>query len=116
LVALGAAGASSLLAAVGLDIWVALTTAVAAAATSFIQYRQTESTLTQYNQTVTSLEGVVGWWLALSPEAQADPQTVRSLVEVSEKIMETEQVGWMQGMQDALASLREDRSQQGKQP
>ncbi len=116
LISLASAGAGTLLAAVGLDIWVALTTAITGAAISFVQYRQTEDTLVHYNQTAASLESVIGWWQALSPEAQADSQYVRNLVDVSERIMETEQVGWMQQMQDALESLKEERSREEKQP
>ncbi len=101
-----AGGVGTFLAAVGLDLWVALTTALAAAFTTYLQYRQTENTLMQYNQTATNLMNVKGWWTALTAEQQADQENVDRLVEVTERILETETYGWVQQMQDALAELR----------
>ena len=101
-----AGGVGTFLAAVGLDLWVALTTALAAAFTTYLQYRQTENTLMQYNQTATNLMNVKGWWTALTAEQQAEQRNVDRLVEVTERILETETYGWVQQMQDALAELR----------
>jgi len=102
-------GVGTFLAAVGLELWVAVTTALAAAFTTFLQYRQTEDTLIQYTQTATNLLNVRGWWTALSAEDQADRNNVDRLVETTERILETEQHGWVQQMQDALAQLREEQ-------
>jgi hypothetical protein len=65
-------------------------------------------TLTTYNQTAIDVENVIGWWQALTPEAQADPANVDKLVEHGEKVMESEMAGWVQKMQDALVELRKD--------
>ena len=43
---LGVGGLGTLLAAIGFDLWVALTTAVAAALATYLSYRGVDSTLT----------------------------------------------------------------------
>ena len=101
-------GLGTLLAAVNLAPWVAVTTAAVTSITTYLGYRQIEMTLTNYNQTATDLENVVGWWQALAPEAQADPTNVDKLVEHGEMVLESELAGWVQKMQDALTALRKD--------
>jgi hypothetical protein len=110
---LAAGAVGTFLAAVGLDLWVAVTTALATAFIGFLQYRQTEHTLVQYTQTSTALENVKAWWTALSAQEQADRKNVDKLVETAETIMASEQRGWMQQMQDALAQLRREEAESG---
>jgi hypothetical protein len=105
-----AGGVGTFLAAIGFQLWVAFTTALATAFTTYLQYRQTENTLTQYNQTATNLQNVKGWWVALSAEDQADPKKIQKLVETTEDVLASEQTGWVQQMQDALAKLRQDQT------
>jgi len=105
---LAVGGLGTLLAAVDLAPWVAVTTAAVTSITTYLGYRQIEMTLTNYNQTATDLENVVGWWRALAPEAQADPANVDKLVEHGEMVLESELAGWVQKMQDALTALRKD--------
>jgi hypothetical protein len=102
-------GIGTFLAAIRQEIWVAFTTSLATAVTTFLQYRQTENTLMQYNQTATNLENVKCWWLSLDPEEQARRENVERLVRTTETILETETMGWMQQMQDALSGLREEQ-------
>jgi hypothetical protein len=54
----------------------------------------------------------------LSAQEQADRKNVDKLVETTERILESEQRGWMQQMQDALAQLRGERaaSESGQEP
>jgi hypothetical protein len=115
---LTAGAAGTFLAAVGLELWVAVTTALATAFIAYLQYRQTEHTLIQYTQTSTSLENVKAWWTALSAHEQVAPKNAGKLVETTESILETEQRGWTQQMQDALAQLRgeEAKSGSGQEP
>ena len=80
-----AGGVGTLLAAVGLELWVALTTALVAAFTTYLQYRQVEGTLTQYNQAATNLANVQTWWMALSGEEQAKQENVELLVDHTER-------------------------------
>jgi hypothetical protein len=111
---LGLGGLGTLLAALDQSVWVAVTTAAVTAATTHLGYRQVEATLTTYNQTATDLENVKGWWQALSPEEQASPANLDKLVDHGEKVLESELDGWVQKMQNALASLRKDQEEAAK--
>jgi hypothetical protein len=99
-------GMGTLLAAINQQIWIALTTAVAAALTTYLSYQQTESSLIKYNQAATDLANVKSWWTALPAEDQGKQENVDALVDHTEKILQSELDGWVQQMQNALAELR----------
>lgn len=99
-------GAGTYLAAVNQQVWIALTTAIVAAIGTYLGYRQTENTLTKYNQAATDLSNVKAWWNALSAEEQSLQQNIDSLVEHTEQVLQSELDGWVQQMQNALAELR----------
>jgi hypothetical protein len=109
---LGAGGLGTLLAAIDFDLWVTLTTAVAAALGAYLSYRGVDSTLTNYNQTAIDLENIKGWWTALRPDEQGDPANVDALVQHTEEVLATEISGWTQRMQDALSNLRKDQEKE----
>jgi truncated hemoglobin YjbI len=102
-------GVGTFLAAIDKQVWIALTTAVAAALTTYLGYRQTESSLMKYNQAKTDLDNVKAWWTALSAEEQATQDNVDSLVDHTEQVLKSELDGWVQQMQNALADLRKDK-------
>ncbi|HEY6231049.1 MAG TPA: DUF4231 domain-containing protein [Pyrinomonadaceae bacterium] len=104
-------GLGTLLAAVNQQVWIALTTAVAAALTTYLSYQQTESTLTKYNQAFTDLENVKLWWSALPADEQAKQESLDALVDHTEKVLQSELDGWVQQMQNALAELRKGQAQ-----
>jgi conflict system pore-forming effector with SLATT domain/uncharacterized protein DUF4231 len=99
-------GVGTVLAAAGFDLWIALTTALAAACTTYLGYQQIENSLIKYNQAATDLANVHGWWMALSLDERADSHNVDTLVEHTEKILGRELTGWVQEMHNALAELR----------
>jgi hypothetical protein len=99
-------GVGTVLATAGFDLWIALTTALAVACTTYLGYQQIENSLIKYNQAATDLANVHGWWMALSPDERADPRNVDTLVEYTEKILGNELTGWVQEMHNALAALR----------
>lgn len=105
----GAAG--TLLAAIGLDIWVALATAIVTALTTKLQAEQVEKSLMQYNQSLASLRNVDVWWTALSRWEKGRPKNIDVLVEQTEKALESETAGWVQQMQSALDKLTEKEPQ-----
>jgi hypothetical protein len=109
-----AGGAGTLLAAVGAELWVALTTALATALTTSFATRQLEETLVRYNQSAADLANVRDWWTKLSPAAKRNPKNIDQLVEVTEKVLETELSGWVQRMENALAQLKaeEEKSEE----
>jgi len=99
-------GVGTLLAAMAFELWIALTTALVAACTTYLGYQQLENTLMKYNQGATDLANVQGWWMALSLDERANQQNVDTLVEHTEKILESEHTGWVQEMRDTLVELR----------
>jgi hypothetical protein len=102
-------GVGTFLAAINQQVWIALTTAAAAAITTYLGYRQTESSLMKYNQARTDLDNVKAWWTALSAEEQATQDNVDLLVDHTEQVLKSELDGWVQQMQNALAELRKDQ-------
>jgi hypothetical protein len=111
-----AGGVGTLLAAVGAELWIALTTSLATALTSSVASRQLEETLVRYNQSAADLANVRDWWTKLSPAAKRNPKNVDQLVEVTEKILETEMSGWVQRMENALAQLQAEEEKGEAQP
>ena len=105
-------GLGTFLAAIGLQLWVALTTALLGAVTTWLAAWQLESTVMLYNQAATDLQAVRDWWLALPPLQQEDPRNVDRLVEGAERIMHAEQSGWVQEMQDAMTQLQLEVSEE----
>jgi SMODS and SLOG-associating 2TM effector domain 1/Protein of unknown function (DUF4231) len=105
----GAAG--TLLAAIRLDVWVALATAFVTALTTKLQADQVENSLMQYNQALTSLRNVEAWWTALSRWEKGRRKNIDLLVDQTEKALESESAGWVQQMQAALEKLTEKEPQ-----
>jgi hypothetical protein len=97
---LGVGGLGALLAAIGFDLWVTLTTAIATALATYLSYRGVDSTLTNYNQTAIDLENIKGWWTALRPDEQADSSNVDALVQHTEQALAPESGGWTLRTQD----------------
>jgi hypothetical protein len=110
-------GVGTYLAAVNQQVWIALTTAIVAAIGTYLGFRQTENTLTKYNQAATDLANVRTWWNALSAEEQALQKNIDSLVEHTEQVLQSELDGWVQQMQNSLAELRKgpEASSDGKE-
>jgi Skp family chaperone for outer membrane proteins len=99
-------GLGTFLAAINQQVWIALTTAMAAALATYLSYQQTENTLTKYNQASTDLDSVKRWWTALPAEEQVKQENVDALVGHTEKVLQSELDGWIQQMQNALEQLR----------
>lgn len=99
-------GVGTFLAAVGLELWIAVTTAIVAAVTTHLEYMQIESTLLHYNQAAADLETIRRWWTALPDADRLQSRNVDRLVEQSERVMRSESSGWVQDMHDAMTDLR----------
>lgn len=102
---LGLGGVGTFLAAIGLEIWIAVTVVLTGAFASFLELKQVEATLVAYNQGATDLEGIRIWWHALPDEDQAKQENKEKLVKYTETVLQTEHAGWVQEMHDALAEL-----------
>jgi len=99
-------GVGTLLAAIGLDIWVAVTTALVGVFVTILEAWQLETTVSLYNQAATDLLAIRTRWFALPPAEQDRQRSIDRLVERSERIIRAEHVGWVQEMQDAMTQLR----------
>jgi hypothetical protein len=102
-----AGGVGTALAAFHGDVWVALTTAIAALLTTRLETDQVENSLVQYNQTLTGLRNISSWWKALSQWEKGRRRNIDLLVEQTEKTLAGELSGWVQQMQTALDKLTE---------
>jgi hypothetical protein len=111
---LGLGGLGTFLAAIGLELWIAVTVAVSGALTCFLGLRQVEETLVAYNQAATDLEGIRIWWHALPKEEKTKQENKEKLVEYTETVLKAELAGWVQEMLDALAELYAETETQGE--
>ena len=102
-------GLGTFLAAVGFELWVALTTTLVALFTTFLEYRQIQNTLIQYNQAVTNLVNLQNWWIALPVDDKKKQQNKDKLVDSTETILNSELTGWEQQMQSAMAKIYEQK-------
>ena len=98
-------GMGTFLAAMKLDVWIAVTNAIAASILSFLEFRRLDSTLIGYNQTATNLENILWWWYALTDKDRTERKNVEKLVKSSEQVIRSETTGWVQEMKDAMADL-----------
>ncbi len=110
----GFGGVGTFLAAAGAQLWVAMTTTLVGAFTTYLEYQQIENTLTQYNQAATDLANIRSWWSTLSDEEKEDHATYSILVENTEKVLQSELSGWVQKMEDALARLKAEQAEAAK--
>ena len=83
-------GVGTFLAAIGFELWVALTTALVALFTTFLEYRQIQNTLIQYNQGVTNLANLQNWWIALPIDDKNKSENIDKLVDSAETILNSE--------------------------
>ncbi len=97
-------GLGTFLAAIGFEVWVAVTTTVAGAVISFLEIKQVETTLIIYNQSATDLDNLRLWWLALTDE-QKNQAAFEKLVRNTESVIQNEHTGWAQEMRDMLTEL-----------
>lgn len=98
-------GVGTFLAAIKFEIWVAVTSAVSATLISLLEFQRVETTLVSCNQASNDLYNIRTWWRALSPEAQADPHNLETLVKLTENVIQAENAGWVQEMRDALSDM-----------
>jgi hypothetical protein len=111
----GLGGIGTFLAAVGLELWIALTTTIVGVVTLYLEYQQVENTLTKYNQAATDLANLKSWWIALSKQEKEDPKNYDQLVELTESVLGLEMAGWGQRMENALSKLQTTQAEQIQQ-
>jgi hypothetical protein len=97
-----AGGAGTILAVTGNEVWIGLSTAVAAAVVAHIGRSQIDTTLAGYNYAIASLEELRSRWLAIPPEERTG-EHFDALVQRTETALEREQSSWQRHMSDGLA-------------
>jgi hypothetical protein len=95
-------GAGAFLAAVGVNKWVALTTAIVTALTAKMESEQQENSLIQYKQALASLRTILNWWTSLSAPEKNEQRHMDRLVADTEAALAGELAGWVQQMQAAV--------------
>ncbi|QRN94457.1 DUF4231 domain-containing protein [Archangium violaceum] len=107
-----AGGVGTVLGAVGLTLWVALTTALVTSVTAWLGTLQAEHRLMKYHQSATDLDNIKAWWSALSIEEQGRRRNFELLRDSTELVLQMELTGWVREMKDALTRLhaRHDRN------
>ena len=104
-----ASGMGTVLAAMGVELWVPLTTSLATSVTAWLGYQQAESQLTKYHQSTTDLDNIKAWWSALSLEEQGRRRNFENLIDSTEFVLQAELTGWLQEMRDTLARMQTRR-------
>ncbi len=107
----GLGGAGTLLAALGLEIWMPVTVGVATALGAYLAFRGVETTLAGYNRAALELDAIATWWSGLTPEARLDPARFETLVERTETLLGSENAGWVQTMQEAMEKLEKKKDE-----
>ena len=102
--AIASGGAGAVIAAAGLEVWVGLTSGVAAAALAYLGYLQVDNTIVTYNQAAANLDNIQSDWYARSPSART-PEAYQELISGCESVLTTELGGWVQQMNDALREI-----------
>ncbi|MEY3219977.1 MAG: hypothetical protein RIT27_1334 [Pseudomonadota bacterium] len=107
-------GMGTLLAAIGMEVWIALTSALVAAFGTYLEYQQIEKTLLKYNRAALELNNVKTWWIALPSIEQEKQLNIDALVMRTEQILNSEFSDWIQEMQNALTALKEKQQKAPK--
>jgi hypothetical protein len=102
---IGGIGTFLAAAQVQLQLWIALTIALAGAFAAFLEYRQVENTVIKYNQTATELSNIKAWWQSLIISEKIDTNNIDRLVKQTEEALSTELTGWVKQMQDTIDKL-----------
>lgn len=99
----------TLLAGLHFDVWIAVSSALAAAVTAYLEFRRVETNVVSCNTSAADLYDIRVWWRALSPEARIQRVNVETLVASTEAVLQTENAGWLQEMREALSEIYGDK-------
>lgn len=111
------AGASSALAALGGEPWVAVTTALGMAFSQYIDLKMYGHTYANYHHTAGRLIDEVSEWQILPGTKRQDPAVLSPFVDRVERIFEDERNNWMrQAVQAQTANEQALMKQLGREP
>ncbi|UBF29495.1 SLATT domain-containing protein [Kovacikia minuta CCNUW1] len=98
-------GIGTLLAAVKLGAWVAVTISLTSVFSSFLEFKRIEETLISYNQAADSLYDIRVLWDSLSDQEKNKSENFELLVKTTEETIQRENESWLQNMQDSLVEF-----------
>jgi len=98
-------GVGTFIAAIGLELWVALTATFVSVFTIYLQYNQIENTLIKYNQSLNGLNNIQVWWASLTDNERNDIKNRDKLVNATEQILMMEHQVWVQNMKQAVSKI-----------
>jgi hypothetical protein len=104
-------GVGTLLAAIGMEVWVAVSSSFAAAFAGFLEFKRVEPNLISCNTAASDLYDLRSWWRALPEAAKQQQPNIEALVNGTEQIIQGENSSWVQEMRDALSELYGDQEQ-----
>jgi hypothetical protein len=105
LLAITAGAAGTLVAAMGADAWVGLTSGVAVAALAYLGYLQAGNSVVAYNRAASNLSSLAGGWHVRSPH-QHSARAFGELVTSVEDVLSRERAGWAHFMCEAMQELK----------
>jgi hypothetical protein len=106
---LGGVGTS--LAAFGFDVWIAVSSALATSFASFLEFKRVETNLVSCNMAASDIYDIRTWWRALSDSARRQQANIEILVSSTEAVIQSENLGWVQEMRDALSEIYGDKTE-----
>ena len=90
-----ATAASSLMAAMGFTVWIAIVSAVATSVASFSEFSSFGKKLRRYNKAITKLRDVRLWWETLTSMEHATAHNITRLIESTEGIIVGNTEAWL---------------------
>jgi SLOG in TRPM, prokaryote/SMODS and SLOG-associating 2TM effector domain 1/Protein of unknown function (DUF4231) len=112
--AIASGGAGAIVAAAGLEVWVGLTSGIAAAVLAYLGYLQVDNSIVSYNQAASALQSLQDDWAARGAQHRT-PEAFHELVASSESVLTTELSGWVQQMNESLRELAARQADAAKQ-
>ncbi len=100
-------GIGTFIAAIGLELWVALTSTFVSVFTIYLQYNQIENTLVKYNQALNGLNNIKIRWASVRENERNDEKNIDKLVTSTEQILLSEHQAWIQNMKQAVSKIHD---------
>ena len=104
-----AAVTCTILARYGLEQWVIVVAAGAAAITSWIEFEDKSRKVERYNRAVQALKKLVAWWESLAEMEKQMPEVIARLIKDAEMIISEERAAWISTAHQSSTSALDAR-------
>ena len=108
-------GTGTLLAAIGLNVWVALTASLAAALTAYLELYQYDWVIKNYNRVIVGLKRIQDHWQSLKPEERCEAEFFK-LVKTTEEVLWSQHEQFISTMRETLAALQAQDGDRQSEP